>query len=145
MKLSDIKDPRLVRRIQQALGNAEDLKKDIAKAIPGKRIRQKTKGPNRLELEAMEYLVEENRRARTGFLFRFHTLTLLLANGCKYTPDITGFGDKAGEINAWEIKGKHAWEDAIVKLKVAAREWPSIHFYLMWKENGIWQTQYVLP
>lgn len=110
-----------------------------------KRIRQNTKGPNKLEREALEYLRYMDRLARTGFRFRTHALTLLLANGCRYTVDITAFGGKRGEIHAWEVKGKHSWDDAIVKLKVAAHEWPSISFYLMWKENGQWQTQHVLP
>lgn len=144
MKLIDIKDPKLVRRIQQALGKADDLKKDIAQVIPRKRIRQRSKGPNNLELEALGYLVAQDRKAKTGFKFRFHALTLLLANGCKYTVDIVGFSD-GGKIHAWEIKGKHSWDDAIVKLKVAANQWPSIQFYLMWKEGGVWQTQFVFP
>lgn len=128
------------------------LKRDCPKpgepgyTAPKKRIRQRSSdGMNKLEREALEYLRYMDRLARTGFRFRTHALTLLLANGCRYTVDITAFGGKRGEIHAWEVKGKHSWDDAIVKLKVAAHEWPSISFYLMWKENGQWQTQQVLP
>lgn len=146
MKLEQIQDPRLVRRIKEAMGEVDTLKQDIVKAIPRKRIRQRSSdGMNQLEREALAYLKEEDRRAKTGFQFRTHSLTLRLANGCRYTIDITGFGEKRGEIHAWEVKGRQAWDDAIVKLKVAAAQWPSISFYLMWKENGVWQTQHVLP
>jgi hypothetical protein len=48
-------------------------------------------------------------------------------------------------LRAWEVKGPHSWDDSIVKLKVAAHEWRAIRFVLIWKENGRWQQQEILP
>jgi len=149
MLISDIKDPRLRARILRTLNDADQLKQAIVKECPTprkKRIRQDPKPlMNKLEEEALEYLKEEDRKARTEFVFRPHALVLKLANGCVYNVDIVGFGNPRPRICAWEVKGKHAWDDSIVKLKVAAHEWPTIEFYLMWKDNGQWITQHVLP
>ena len=135
-----------VRRLNQnVFGKLDAETKEILNSAPlNRRIKQKTKGPNLLEQSAMEYLSERNGLSRLGLTVRHHALTLLLANGVRYTPDITGFSPKHDKLHAWEIKGKHAWDDAIVKLKVAAHEWPNIQFYLMWKDDGVWQTQHIL-
>lgn len=71
-----------------------------------------------------------------------------IANGLHYTPDITAssWPQAIGPAmeTAWEIKGKHAWDDSIAKLKVAAHEWPEVRWVLAWKEDDRWQTQEVL-
>lgn len=115
---------------------------------PARRIRQSAKPKlNQTEQAALEWL----KRTTVYFDLRPHALTLELANGCKYTPDIIGtnpFTSPEGRtIYAWEVKGKHAWDDAIVKLKVAARDWPMIHFRLIWREDKAapFQCQEILP
>lgn len=135
-----------VRRLNQnVFGKLDAETKEILNSAPlNRRIKQKTKGPNLLEQSAMEYLSEQNGLSRLGLTLRHHALTLLLANGVRYIPDVTGFSPKHDKLHAWEIKGKHAWDDAIVKLKVAAHEWPNIQFYLMWKDDCVWQTQHIL-
>lgn len=77
-------------------------------------------------------------------------VTLKIANGCRYTPDFVAIG--AGpvgliELHAWEVKGPRAWDDAIVKLKVAAAQYPFIRFTLVsWdKKEGVWKMEYVRP
>lgn len=125
------------------------LKRDCPKpgepgyTAPKKRIRQNTKGPNKLEREAMEMLKAQ----KPWLIFRFHTLTVILANGVRYTPDIVAFNKNPhiSTMSCVEVKGKQMWDDAVVKVKVAAHEWPHIKWGLMWKENGQWQTQEVLP
>lgn len=75
-----------------------------------------------------------------------------LANGVTYTPDITASswpddeGVEAAVETAWEVKGVHSWDDAMVKIKVAAHEWPEIRWFLVWKDPaGRWQKQRILP
>ena len=109
------------------------------------RIQQHSKPKlTQLERDALAWLKAGN---APGYDLRPHALRLELANGCVYTPDIIGEDGTGDGLRAWEVKGKQAWDDSIVKLKVAAREWPSIRFTLIWREGkrGLWQTQEVLP
>jgi hypothetical protein len=71
-----------------------------------------------------------------------------LANGCWYCPDFSVNAKLLGSIvleTCYEVKGKYAWEDAMVKLKVAAHQWPDVKWVLAWKEDGEWKEQWVLP
>lgn len=56
-------------------------------------------------------------------------VTLLLANGCRYTADFAVF-NPGGDIVLYEVKGGKFWDDAVVKLKVAANKYPRIAFWL---------------
>jgi hypothetical protein len=77
-----------------------------------------------------------------------------LANGVVYWPDVVVKGKRTfgshGDVTAYEVKGKRrrdaAWarDDSRVKLKVAATQYPWIHWVLVWKdESGNWQEQVV--
>jgi hypothetical protein len=71
---------------------------------------------------------------------------LRLANGVWYTPDFITFGipnTSQPQMVAWEIKGKHIWEDSIVKLKVAAAQYPMFEWRLAHKGTGAWGYQIV--
>lgn len=76
-----------------------------------------------------------------------------IASGCHYTPDVFAISwpNEFGPVSpamptAWEVKGKKMWDDAVVKIKVAARVWPDITWIMCWKEpNGQWQTQRIMP
>jgi hypothetical protein len=74
-------------------------------------------------------------------------ITLKIANGCRYTPDFVSVDIFSSEMHAWEVKGPHAWDDAIVKLKVAASLYPFISFTLVsWdKAAGVWRMETVKP
>ena len=138
--LDQIKDPRTRQRVADALEAAGDLKRQINKECPKKkRIRQSSKGPNKLEREAFNIVNQWN----IDMTIRHHCLTFALANGVKYTPDIVGI--RPGRMNCWEIKGPKMWDDAVVKLKVAASMWPDIKWLLMWKDDGQWHEQEILP
>lgn len=107
-----------------------------------KRIRQSSKPlMNKLETEYFEVLKQrkhiENIRAQS--------ITFRLANGCRFTPDLTCNLAISQRQLAIDVKGEHAWEDALVKIKVAASTYPEIQWFLVWKENGVWQEQAVLP
>lgn len=109
--------------------------------VKSKRIRQNTKGPNKLEREAMEYLKPK----APWMKYSFHSIRFVLGNGVTYTPDIIAFNEKTRAMNAIEVKGKKMWDDAVVKLKIAARVWPNIDWGIVWKEKGVWNMQKVLP
>jgi hypothetical protein len=122
-----------------------DLKPEDLKS-PERRIAQRAKPlMNKLEAEAFKILTIE----ATGQLPRAQAITFRLANGVRYTPDIFSFdwpavGEAAGPT-AWEVKGRKAWDDSIVKLKVFAASYPMIRVYLIWKEKEKWHQQRVLP
>lgn len=117
---------------------------DVAvEEAPAKRIRQRSKPRlNQTERDALAWL-----KARLPAIqFEAHALTLELANGCLYSPDIVGKGPTDEPLRVYEVKGKMAWDDAIVKLKVAARAWPMFRFWLIWRNlrTDPWQWQPVL-
>lgn len=107
-------------------------------------VRQRSgSGLNKTEARFLNEVLElEN------FDVKAHGLTLVLANGVKYTPDFIAQG--GGILYAYEVKamrGKrvHVEDDASVKIKVAAQEWPSIKFIITWwdKTKHAWQFQEV--
>jgi hypothetical protein len=109
----------------------------VPATTPGIRIRQE-KPLNKLEQECFGLLglyIPKHRIIP-------HGLTLRLANGLKYTPDFVCHGDR---IQCVEVKGKHAWDDSIAKLKMAATAWPEFDFVLMWKDGHVYKTQPVKP
>lgn len=117
----------------------------VIQAPTATRIRQQSKPPlNKLELEWLGHL-----KLSPTLRVRIQALTFKLANGVKYTPDfVTTHLDmerRCSVITGWEVKGKHAWDDAIVKIKIAAHEWPEITWKMVWKENGNWKQQTILP
>jgi len=70
-------------------------------------------------------------------------ITLKLAEKLNYTPDFWAI-DNDG-IRAIDTKGKHIWEDAIVKMKIAARLFPWVRI-IMAQENGlVWNHREVAP
>lgn len=117
---------------------------------PAKRVNQSHKQPNKLEAEFARILRVENPNARISE----QSVTFKIGNGVRYSPDlvmyqpyptVSGNGiTVAGTVVCYEVKGKHAWDDAIVKLKVAAHEWPWIAWWLVWKEDGKWQRQQII-
>jgi len=146
IKLNDIKSPALRRRIEDALHNAEMIKHELQNVVTvktpvKKRIRQRSKPAlNKLEQEALDTL-----HSRFPFsTFRPHCLNLEIANGTWLCPDIVEFAAEP-PLRIYEVKGKQAWEDSIIKLKVAARTWKEFHWWLMWKDDLAWHSQRVLP
>ena len=66
----------------------------------------------------------------------FEGKTFELAHRCTYTPD--WYVVRAdGDVECHEVKGSHVWDDARVKLKVAARLNPEVKFVLArwWKQT----------
>jgi len=75
--------------------------------------------------------------------------TFRLCNGVRFTPDfscsIWPVEGSAARETCWEVKGPHAWEDSLIKLKMAAHEYPEICWHLAWKKEGKWCEQILLP
>lgn len=102
------------------------------------RLRQRS-GPklNKTEQAFLEYL---NARYDPKDI-RAQAVTLVIGNGVRYTVDFTNL--RAGL--AWETKG-HMRDDAAVKLKVAAAQYPEIKFHLVTRAKGAgWAIQEILP
>ena len=74
-------------------------------------------------------------------------VSLPLANGLRYRVDfLVGcrtFDDKS-HVFAYEVKGLRR-STGIAKLKMAATLYPWITFYLVTRENGVWQYTKVQP
>lgn len=113
---------------------------------PKKRLRQSSKGMNKLEQAFSECLKPHAKHSGQTFLSQ--SVTFKLANGLRYTPDFFSFEWAAvGELDratAWEVKG-HMRDDAACKLKMFAAQYPQVRVILVWKENGLWQSQRILP
>lgn len=113
-------------------------------AKPPKRIRQSSRQMNKLEAEFKAW-AEQNYKY-LGMNLKYEAITLKLANGVRLTPDFVSTSNNESDATTFfEVKGKHAWEDSMVKLKIAAKEWDCFVFHLCWKENGQWYMQEILP
>ena len=105
------------------------------------RLRQSKKGLNKTEQAWVDHL----RATLPDYRHYAQCITLLLANGCRYTPDTMSVCNLTGKWSACEVKG-HMRDDAAVKLKVAATFYPHITFRLVTRtKSGDWETQYILP
>jgi len=114
-----------------------------------KRIRQDSKPlMNKLETEFFHWIKDQYPNYPP---VRPQAKTFRLANGLRYTPDFTCsiWPDESEEgptrETAWEIKGKHIWDDAICKLKVAATAFPEVRWLFCWKIDGKWVMQEIKP
>lgn len=105
-----------------------------------KRIRQSEKPLlNKIETE----FLGELKKLFPGHPIKAQSVRLRLGNSVTFTPDFLVFHPNRSPT-AWEVKGPFAREDAIVKLKVAAFEYPEIGFFLVWKKDGEWRKQKIL-
>lgn len=113
---------------------------------PPKRIRQSTKPLlNKLEEEFAGVL---KYRFPTGYVCA-QCLRFKLGNGICYKPDFVawpaGFDSQDPRMRAFEVKGPHAFRGGFENLKVAASLYCAIKWTLVWKEDGQWKEQTVLP
>lgn len=69
--------------------------------------------------------------------YRYEALTLRLGRDCRFTPDFMVMAPD-DVIECHEVKGPHAWEDAIVKLRTAAEMYP-FRFYLCRHSKNGWE------
>lgn len=106
-------------------------------------IRQTTKSlMNQLETDFLAEL-----KAHGWKTILCQSVKLRLGNGVWYCPDFLTLGNQEGFLlEGWEVKGKHVWEDSIVKLKVVAGMYPFIQWRLAHRnDSGHWGYQLVRP
>lgn len=124
-------------------------KREIERLVnpPQKRIRQDTKPLlNKTEVRCLKYLTD---LLPAGTKIHQQAKKVRLANGCWYLVDFWAIPLKDGPgrlIVNWECKGPHAWEDSLIKLKVAASTYPDEAWFLLWEDGkNNWLSQEVLP
>jgi hypothetical protein len=100
-------------------------------------IRQSSAKLNKTEQAVLEWL----RGVYLDTPIHAQAITLLLANGVRYTPDFAVF-TKAG-LELYEAKGR-MMDDAAVKLKVCKRIFPDVRLYLVWFKRGNMNIQEVI-
>lgn len=74
--------------------------------------------------------------------FEYEAIKLRLAAKCFLTPDFFVL-NAAGAVEIHEVKGAHIWEDARVKIKVAAAKFTCWKFYLAQYKAGTWTVDEV--
>lgn len=107
------------------------------------RLRQSSKGPNKTEAAFAAYLQAQVPANAERPIFE-QAVTLKLANGLRYTPDV--FCPLPVPV-FYEVKG-FARDDAVAKLKVAASVHRWATFYLVTRRGrtcGGWDIQKILP
>ncbi len=116
----------------------------VVTSEPVKIVQQKTKQPNKTELRfKMVYLELWKLTGEIDAYGEHESIRLDIGNGVRFSPDWPTWKD--GRLSFYEVKGARIWEDAIVKLKTAARSYPYITFWLyQWKDNQ-WFEQKILP
>jgi hypothetical protein len=104
-----------------------------------KRIRQSSKTMNKLESEFY------GRLKRLWEVVHYEPMRIKLCNGVVYIPDFMVVGP-TGTVVFYETKGNQPiQDDSSVKIKMAAQQYPRFKFVLVWKENGKWNEQVILP
>jgi len=107
-------------------------------------IRQSSRQPNKTELRFEQEHLKPLIYSAELFIYEYEGVTLKIANGCRYTPDFWAV-DTRGVTRYYEIKAKAMiWDDAIVKLKVAAAKYVNCEFYLCAWGAQEWTIQRVI-
>jgi hypothetical protein len=99
-----------------------------------------------------EAKLNKTERARLSYLSRLpnvqrlHTqaLTLKLAHDCRLTPDFFYLDTDQKRFVAEDVKGFQR-EDALIKMKVAARMFPEFAFQIVFKAKDGWTVKEVKP
>lgn len=101
------------------------------------RLRQDRTGLNKTEAAFLAHL--HTLYSGKGVHITAQGMTLKLANGVRYTPDfivaLSPVVQEIAQVLAFETKG---WmrEDAAIKAKMAAQQWPWIALYIATKRKG---------
>jgi len=99
---------------------------------------RKERGPqlNKTEQRFLAYLTQQ-----AGTIVLSQRIKLRLANKTWYTPDFFVL-DPVNRITVYEVKG-FMRDDAAVKLKVAAEQYPFFRFALVFWKRGQWDIRQV--
>jgi hypothetical protein len=90
------------------------------------------KGMNKTETD-FSHILEAQKRRGEILTYTYEGVTLSIGIGCKFTPDFfVVVSHDPLRLRCCETKGRHIWDDAKVKYRVAR----SIH---SWAEWQLWQ------
>lgn len=125
---------------------------EVATAEPARKERSfmpRGRKQNKHEAAYAAFL-EQQKQAGLIAGYRFEAITLLLADGCRYTPDFV-ITTLSGAIAAHEVKarrrrksgivGPHLEDDARVKILTAAKLFPEFRFRLAWLDGAQWRIE----
>jgi hypothetical protein len=95
---------------------------------------------NRAEVE-YALVLEAMKRRGDIVSWAFEAITLRLADGCRYTPDFFVVVERLGglRLRFIEVKGKHIWDDAKVKWRVAKEQNPWAEWEMHQKTRDGWK------
>lgn len=135
--------------LSEAAERAIDSARIFAPEAPAKPrahgvIRQSSRQPNKTELRFEQEYLKPWMASHSIESYDYEAVTLKIANGCRYTPDwyveanADGYFFSEPTVCFFEIKARGMiWDDAIVKLKVAASKYPRFEFHLCaWSAQG---------
>lgn len=111
------------------------------KIKPAKRVRQSSKPLlNALETEWLEQLnkIYPEKHAQ----ITAQAIRVRLGNGIWFKVDFVVF---CNPVTAYEVKGPHSFRGGFENLKVAASLYREVQWILVWKANGTWAQQTILP
>lgn len=120
MKVSEAEYQEILRR--PGVRGAVDAKAAPAPPLPKPARLYRSKAE-----EAWAARLEARRLAGEIRSWRFEAVTLKLGFDCRYTPDFYVVLE-SGAVELHEVKGGKAWDDAMVKLKAAATQFPQFTF-----------------
>lgn len=127
--------PDFIRR------NAESLVPEVS-SICAPAIRMEPTSPeaklNKLEREYLAWLKTLGDR-----WIGTQCITLQIGFDCRFTPDFWAL-DERGRLRAIDVKGFQR-EDALIKIRVAARMYPWVHFVIAKKNRKVWEHTEVKP
>lgn len=83
------------------------------------------------------------RSAQLPFL-HIQAQTLKLAHDCRLTVDFTYFDPQTNRFKFVDVKGFQR-EDALIKMKVAARMFPEYDFFIVKKDPNGWKFEEIKP
>jgi len=129
----------------------EQIKGKEKKQQKAQKPAQKAKGSNSHTTSQMnqteaEYGTMLDAQKRTGEIidYRFESVNLRLGSDNHYRPDFMVL-NSAFEIEFHEVKGGFWREDARVKIKSAAQQYPYFRFLVAQKKNRKWHYEEIKP
>lgn len=141
MKLTDLPEhiQDLIRKqdARVARAKADREKQGVAPAKRAKAL------PRVVTLNQTEraFAADLERRRRAGEIadYKAQSMTFLLAPGCRYTPDFF-IVENDGTITLVDVKGRHTWEDAVIKFKCAAQTFPWFRWQMIERRGETWHV-----
>lgn len=101
------------------------------------------------QIQSEEAGLNKTERARLAFLraqriphIEIQAITLKLAFDCRLTPDFSYYQN--GVLTLEDVKGFQR-EDALIKMKVAARKFPMFRFLIVKRNGAGWEENLVRP